>query len=118
MPTEQKFTWLADASGHYARIEDKQELRDKWTPLGWAVVPEPAERGDHFVWLQHEVHGGKALFSAKVAPVWADLGWHPSDPPEVVDLTHDPVLVDQADEPQPDAAPKKSAKAAASTKES
>jgi hypothetical protein len=91
--TEKQKYWLTDTSGAKALVEGADE-RDRWRPHGWAETDAPVA-GD-LVWLQHDVHGGRQLFAAAAAEQWAGLGWRPSAPPEPVDLTKDPQLVDQA----------------------
>jgi hypothetical protein len=94
--TEKQKYWLTDTSGAKALVEGADE-RDRWLPHGWAETDAPVV-GD-LVWLQHDVHHGRQLFAAAAAEQWAGLGWHPSAPPEPVDLTKDPQLVDQAAAP-------------------
>lgn len=112
--TEPKNTWLADAEGNRALVETSAV--DHWKPLGWSAVPEPTYTSpDVMVWLKHEVTGGRARFAEAVVPTWQALGWHPSEPPTPVDLTKDPQLTDQTEEPvASDATPKKSTTKAAS----
>ncbi len=92
------YVWLVDAEGTRARVESAADA-DYWKPFGWADSVEPATADECFVWLQHEITGGKARFACSAAPQWAGLGWHPSAPPEPIDLTHDPELVDVKEEP-------------------
>lgn len=85
--------WLTDTSGVKALIVGADE-RDRWSPHGWHPTADPVA-GD-LVWLQHETTGGQQVFAAEAAESWKGLGWHPSAPPEPLDLTKDPMLVDQA----------------------
>lgn len=105
--------WLTNADGHKARVEGAEQ-RDRWLPLGWSVADEPVT-GD-MVYLEHEVSGGRALFPAAVVPAWGELGWQPAAPPEPVDLTKDPLLVDQP-VAEPVAAPAKTSTATTAAKE-
>lgn len=92
--------WIRDIEGVKALVEGA-ETRDTWVKVhGWQLTEEPTSTD--LVWLQHNETGGKARFAAEAAPQWAGLGWHPSAPPEPVDLTKDPQLVDQ---PAADLAP-------------
>ncbi|AGL13880.1 hypothetical protein [Actinoplanes sp. N902-109] len=85
--------WIADTTGAKAIVEGADE-RDTWTKVrGWAETTEPV--AGELVWMQHEEHGGRAQFDARVVPDWEHLGWNVSSPPEPVDLTKDPTLVDQ-----------------------
>ena len=92
---ETKKSWLVDAEGNYAAVEPGEI--DTWIPRGWSRAQDGPQSS--FVWLQHEVHGGKAKFPVAAVANWESLGWHPAAPPEPVDVTKDPVLVDVADEP-------------------
>ncbi len=83
--------WLTDGFGRKALV-DGADQRDRWKPLGWAEGDAPA--GDDQVWMQHEAHGGRQLFTASVVSTWEALGWKPSAPPEPVDVLHDAQLVD------------------------
>jgi hypothetical protein len=91
--TEKQTYWMTDTSGVKALVAGADE-RDRWRPHGYADTADPVA-GD-LVWLQHDVSGGRQVFAAEAAEQWAGLGWHPSAPPEPVDLTKDPMLVDQA----------------------
>lgn len=83
--------WLTDGFGSKALVEGV-DGRDRWKPFGWSESDAPA--GDDRVWMEHEVHGGRAQFPAGIAPTWEALGWKPSPPPEPYDVTKDPTLVD------------------------
>jgi hypothetical protein len=107
--TEPKRTYLVDAEGVYASVAASEV--DTYTPLGWE--PAPADPIDtDLVWLEHEVHHGKAKFAVAVVPQWEGLGWHPSTPPKPVDTLHDSHLVDPvvADAEQPKTKPASAAK--------
>lgn len=110
--------WMTDGFGAKAYVPADQV--DEWKPRGWSEGDAPA--GDDWVWMQHEVHAGRAKFAAGAAGPWEALGWHPSEPPEPYDVTKDPTLVDVPTEAPPASPagkpPKPSARAAASeTKE-
>lgn len=91
--------WVTSVDGAKAVLEGA-DARDRWTKVhGWTITTEP-QPGDR-VWLEHAETGGKQIFAAEAAPQWEGLGWHPTSPPEPVDLTKDPQLVDQG----PPAAP-------------
>lgn len=85
--------WMSNpADGAYALI-DPDDV-DRWTVRGW--LPVTKEPGDQTtVWLHHAESDGRAQFPAGVVPQWMALGWQPGAPPEPVDLTKDPKLVDQ-----------------------
>lgn len=87
--------WLRDPEGAYAQVDE--DTVDGWKPRGYTVADEPAPTD--WVWLRHNVHGGRAKFQASVAATWEAMGWEVSDPPEPVDLTKDRQLVD-VDEPE------------------
>jgi hypothetical protein len=93
MPTVQ-FTWIADSGGAKAYVSNDQ--LDYYSVQGWKSTPDPL--GQEMVWLEHNVHHGKQLFAASVVPVWKDLGWEPTSPPEPVDVLHDQDLTDVAPE--------------------
>lgn len=82
--------WMKDAYGNKAHVPSDE--RDAWVPRGWTEADEPA--ADERVWMEHGAHGGRALFPAGIAETWQALGWAPSPPPEPVDVTKDPALVD------------------------
>lgn len=94
--------WIADPnSGAKALIEGVEE-RDRWTKVqGWSETTEPV--GDERVWLYNESIDGRTIlpFGASQGH-WAGIGWVPGAPPEPVDTTKDPALMDQ---PAPVAAP-------------
>ncbi|MEU8186006.1 hypothetical protein [Micromonospora carbonacea] len=73
--------WMTDGYGTAALVEGAEE-RDRWLPLGWEVVDNPAalDAVTH-VWLRHEEHGGRQRFAAGAVELWQAKGWHPSDPP-------------------------------------
>lgn len=96
--TDKKTFWLVDASGAKALVTGDDE-RDRFRPLGWQEATEPSDRD--LVWLQHDVTEGRQLCPAAASGQWAELGWHPAAPPEPVNLTKDPVLVDQVPDPEP-----------------
>lgn len=85
--------WMSNpADGAYALIGPDDV--DRWTVRGWQPVTK--EPGDQtMVWLHHPESDGRAQFPAGVVPQWQALGWQPGAPPEPVDLTKDPKLVDQ-----------------------
>lgn len=80
--TEPKTHWIADAEGTKALVTGAAEL-NLWTAgRGWVEADEPS--GQEFVWLQHNLHEGRAKFSAEAVPLWEGRGWLPSTPPEPV----------------------------------
>jgi len=93
--------WMSDPYGAKAHVD--QAAVDEWTPRGWSESDEPT--GAEMVWCRHEQSGGRAQFPAGVLGPWQAMGWTPSEPPEPVDLTKDPKLVDQLAEPAPDPEP-------------
>lgn len=97
MSDKQTF-WMTDEFGAKALVTGVDE-RNRLRPHGWRETTEPT--GQDLVWLRHDVTEGQQLFSHAAAGQWAELGWHPSPPPEPVDLTKDPMLVDQAAAPAP-----------------
>lgn len=108
MPTKQKY-WLTDLAGVYAQVEGADQ-RDNWTRIqGWAEAGEPG-RNDQ-VHVVHEAGRGQLAYGA-LTDGWSALGWAVATPPEPVDLTKDPQLVDQPAEPVTE--PEKPASAPAS----
>lgn len=110
--SEKQTYWLADPDGRKALVAGVEQ-RARWVPLGWQDSTEPA--GTEQVWLRHDVTGGRALFAAQVLDVWAEKGWHPSDPPEPESLFNTPPAAPQFREPA--AVKPKTAAPAAETKE-
>jgi hypothetical protein len=95
--------WIADVEGVKAVVEGA-EARDMWTKVrGWTETTEPV--GQEFQWIRNADHGGRGVMNHAAALLHEGLGWFPSDPPEPVDMTKDPQLVDQppAVEPAPQA---------------
>jgi hypothetical protein len=94
--------WIADPnSGAKALVEGVEE-RDRWTKVqGWSEATEPT--GDERVWLYNASIDGRTVlpFDASQGH-WKGIGWAPGAPPEPVDTTRDPALMDQ---PEPAAAP-------------
>lgn len=90
--TDKQTYWLVDGDGAKALVVGVDE-RDRFRPHGWTETTEPA--GSDMVWLEHEVTGGRQLFPMAVTPQWGALGWRLAGPPEPVDLTKDPQVVDQ-----------------------
>lgn len=107
--------WLARGDEPVALVEGAAE-RDQWVKVhGWSETSEPAD--DQQVHVVNENTGGRGALP--YGPVrdglFAGLGWRIASPPEPVDLTKDPALVDQ---PVAAPAPKtETAAAAASSKE-
>jgi hypothetical protein len=111
--TEKQTYWIADVEGVKAVVEGA-DARDLWTRVrGWTATTEPAP-GDR-VWLRNETHDGRQVFAAAAAPHWAGLGWVPSDPPEPIDPTKDPLLVDQPPVVAPVVEPEKPVKSRAAS---
>lgn len=111
--------WVRDGYGSVALVP--ADAVDHWKPRGWIETTDP-DSADQ-IWMRHAEHGGRAQFPIVIARVWADLGWAPSAPPEPVDVTKDPALVDQpalrgftAPQGEEQFVPKKSAPKAATDK--
>lgn len=84
--------WLTDVSGIYAQVEGAEQ-RDYWRQVqGWGETSEPAP--DAQVYVQHPEAGRGRLPYASVIGGWDALGWSFAAPPDPVDLTKDPQLVD------------------------
>lgn len=81
--SEPKKYWMSDAEGAKALVVGA-EARDFWSTQGWAESGEP--EGEEFVWLQHNVTGGRQKFTTAAVSLWAPSGWLPSDPPAPVNL--------------------------------
>ena len=89
--------WIVSPMGEYALVEGTAE-RDRWTRvLDWRVADEPPATAQ-----VHIVHPdglrGRIPYEA-VKGQWSGLGWTAGPPPEPVDITKDPRLVDQVVEP-------------------
>lgn len=104
--------WLARDSEPIAFVEGA-DVRDELIRVhGYTeVTAEPA--ADRQVYVSHEQSGGHAVLPYGVLAAWGALGWVPAGPPAPVDLTKDPVLVDQSEPVKP----KTSAAPAATSKE-
>jgi hypothetical protein len=91
--------WIRDAEGAFALVEGADQ-RDTWTRVrGWRETAEPGP-SDRVHIVHPEVgHGGPLPYEAIVGTAWAGLGWKPGPPPQPVDLTKDPRIVDQPDAP-------------------
>jgi hypothetical protein len=92
--TEPKKYWIASPSGEYALVEGAEQ-RDLWTKVrGWRETDEPGPTDR--VHISHpEVGHGNPLPYEALDGQWTGLGWAAGPPPEPVDMTKDPVLVDQ-----------------------
>ncbi len=84
--------WMRNAEGEYAQIDGAAE-RDRWIPLGWSAVDEPAD--DRQVWMRADGIEMPARYPYGAREFWQGRGWTFSAPPEPVDLTKDPALSDQ-----------------------
>jgi hypothetical protein len=81
--------------------------RDYWGAQGWQASEDEPQAGDK-VQLYHAGTGGYQVLSREAADgFWSGLGWTYGAPPEPVDLTKDPALVDQPPAPKPTPAPAK-----------
>lgn len=90
--TKNKY-WLHDATGVYAQVEGADQ-RDYWTRVqGWSEASEPGPTDQ--VHVQHDEAGRGRLPFGAIGGGWDGLGWSVAAPPEPVDMTKDPVLVDQ-----------------------
>lgn len=90
-----KSFWIVDPHGVYALV-DNADQRDIWTKVrAWREVTDGPGPNDRVHLVHDDVgHGGPLPFEA-LAEGWGDMGWRPGAPPEPVDLTKDPKLVDQ-----------------------
>lgn len=111
--TEQSY-WITTANGYFAQVDGVDE-RDKWTPLGWRLAKEPGPTD--FVYLRKDDIANPGLFAYQAVPVWQELGWKYGTPPEPVDLTKDPAVVEPEPEPEPEPQKKTKAKPAAGAAE-
>lgn len=85
--------WVKDLTGVHAQVEGVDQ-RDYWTKVqGWSETGEPS-RTDQ-VHVEHPDAGRGQLPYGAIVGGWDALGWLPTAPPEPVDLTKDPQLVDQ-----------------------
>lgn len=88
--------WLSRGDEPVALVEGVAE-RDQWVRVhGWTETSEPGD--DQQVHVVNEETGGRGQLP--YGPVrdglWAGLGWRLAAPPEPVDLTKDPALVDRS----------------------
>lgn len=97
-----KTYWMRTPEGAFALVTGADE-RDRWTPHGLQIADEPQPGAGVFVWLEHEDHHGRQKFPVDTVNEFADVGWHPSPPPEPVDITKDPALRDVPAEPATEA---------------
>lgn len=90
--------WIRDVEGVYAQVDGAAE-RDQWTKVhGWAVSDEPGPTDQVHVVNEHpEIGPGRLPYGA--VEDWGGLGWKPGPPPEPVDASRNPALVDQATNP-------------------
>lgn len=111
--SEPKKYWMSDAEGAKALVVGA-EARDFWSTQGWAESGEP--EGEEFVWLQHNVTGGRQKFTAAAVQLSAHRDWYPSDPPAPVNLAvaHRDVIEPPAP-PTAEAEPKPAAAASPKT---
>jgi hypothetical protein len=92
--------WIVSPAGVYALVDAGEPLA-VWTKArGWAEASEPDRTGRVHVVHADAGHAGPLAYGA-LGEGFAALGWSPGPPPEPVDITKDPVLVDQ----QPAAGP-------------
>lgn len=104
-------TWMRDADGRFALIEDDTE-RPSLEALGWATADEPTDTDHAWAWHEGIEQPGQIAYGAR--DYWEARGWVFGPPPAPVDLTKDPALVDQAPaaKPKPKPEPKTSGKPA------
>jgi hypothetical protein len=101
--------WMRDPEGVYASVAKDQV--DTWKPRGLTEVDEPTD-DTTFVHMTHDDVEGRARIPWGARDYWQARGFRPTEPPEPVDVTKDPVLVDVVeDKPAKKAAPKKKAAA-------
>lgn len=107
-----KTYWLARDSEPLAFIEDAETADLLIRVHGYTeVTSEPSD--DRQVYVTNAATGGQAALPYGVLAAWGARGWVPTGPPAPVDLTKDPVLVDQVEPVKP----KTSAAPAATSKE-
>lgn len=100
--------WLTRADEPVALVEGAVE-RDRWVQIhGYTESSEPTD--DQQVHVVNETTGGRGAlpYGPLRDGLWAGLGWRAAAPPELVDLTKDPALVDQpvgAPAPKTESAP-------------
>jgi len=87
--------WLTRADEPFALVEGAAE-RDRWVQIhGYAESAEPTD--DQQVHVVNDNTGGRGAlpYGPLRDGIWGGLGWRPAAPPEPVDATKDPALVDQ-----------------------
>lgn len=103
--------WLARDSEPVAFVQDAETADLLIRVHGYTEVTGPLA-DDRQVHVANAATGGQATLPYGVLAAWGVLGWVPAGPPAPVDLTKDPVLVDQAEPTKP-----KTAAPAATSKE-
>lgn len=95
--------WISDSEGVYAAVEGADE-RNVWTKVhGWHEAAEPGPTDQvHVINEDPGILPGRLPYAA--VELHAGLGWKAGPPPPVVDVTKDPVLVDQPEPVKPKAA--------------
>lgn len=90
--------WIRDVEGVYALVDGATD-RDQWTKVhGWVEADKPGPTDQVHVVNEHpEVGPGRLPYGA--VEDWGGLGWKPGPPPELVDATKNPALVDQSASP-------------------
>jgi hypothetical protein len=103
--TTQKY-WMRSDTGDLMQVGSAAE-RDSWLLRNWQESKsEPSDRDQ--VWFRVEGVENPAKFPWGAREFWGSRGWEPSTPPEPIDYTRDPRVVDVAEAP-PVSEPAKSA---------
>ena len=87
--------WISDPNSGAKALVEGAEDRNRWTQVqGWTETTEPVA-GDR-VWLYNASIDGRTVLGFEASQGhWKGIGWVPGAPPEPVDTTKDPALMDQ-----------------------
>ncbi len=94
MTDKQKY-WLRNPASEAFALADGSEERDRWVPRGFEPAAEPTDDTD-FVWMRHDGIEQPARLAYGARENNLVRGWVFSTPPEPIDATRDPRLVDSA----------------------
>lgn len=91
--TEPKKYWIASAMNELALV-DGADARDQWVKVhGWHEITEPRPTDQVYIWRDGVDSPGRIPLEALEG--WEQLGWKAGPPPERINITKDPRLVDQ-----------------------
>lgn len=105
--------WIVDPNSGAKAVVEGAADRDRWTKVqGWSETTEPT--GDERVWVYNQAIDGRTVLPYDASQGhWKGIGWVPGAPPEPVDTTKDPALMDQPEQAASPSAPATTTTAAA-----